>query len=316
MPPALSRQERHRARGRARRSARRPGRPALPGDARPGPVPVRGRGRRRCAPSARATSTTTSARRPAPTSPPRTSAPGTAASHALGAVGRAVRRRCRPPAQREPAARRGGATPRQHGRGLQEVVRPSARAGGARHRGGQASRCARARQGRAPRRPERRPSAACSLSSVTAERLMRGLRMPRSRRRLYSFLPVGRYVFASHRQHRCEKETHPWKNRSFGQRRRRRPHAGPEPPEGAEQLHRRDARRAARGARRRGGRRGGALRRRSPAAGRGFCAGQDLADPAVAPNLEPGAQRHRRRRARSSASTSRSRCASARCRCR
>ena len=30
--------------------------------------------------------------------------------------------------------------------------------------------------------------------------------------------------------------------------------------------------------------------------GRGFCAGQDLADPAVAPNLEPGGQADRRRR--------------------
>ena len=81
--PALSRQERRRARGRARRSARRPGRAALPGDARPGAVPVRGRGRRRRARSAPPTSTTTCARRPAPTSPPRTSAPGTARVHAL-----------------------------------------------------------------------------------------------------------------------------------------------------------------------------------------------------------------------------------------
>ena len=76
--PALSRQERQGARGRARRSARRPRRPALPGDAGAGAVPVRRRGRRGCAASARPTSTTTSARRAAPTSRPRTSAPGTA----------------------------------------------------------------------------------------------------------------------------------------------------------------------------------------------------------------------------------------------
>ena len=44
--PALSRQERQGARGRHRRSSRRQGRPALPGDAGPGAVPVRRRGRR------------------------------------------------------------------------------------------------------------------------------------------------------------------------------------------------------------------------------------------------------------------------------
>ena len=81
--PALSRQERHRARGRARGSARRARRPPLPGDARPGAVPVRGRGRRAAASSIRPTSTTTSARRPARTSRPRTSAPGTRTVHAL-----------------------------------------------------------------------------------------------------------------------------------------------------------------------------------------------------------------------------------------
>ena len=150
----LSRQERHRARGRPRRSARRPGRPPLPGDARPGPVPVRGRGRRGARASARPTSTTTSARRPAPTSPPRTSAPGTAASmrSASGPSSAPPTPSCRRSANQLLAevAR----APRQHGGGLQEVVRPSAGPGDARHPGRQ--RGARPARRSPPRRPERR----------------------------------------------------------------------------------------------------------------------------------------------------------------
>ena len=53
----------------------------------------------------------------------------------VDAVGRAIDGRCRASPEREPGAGRSGAPPRQHRGGLQEGLRPSARAGGAGGRG-------------------------------------------------------------------------------------------------------------------------------------------------------------------------------------
>ena len=279
--PALPRQERQGARGRPRRSARRPRRPPLPGDARPGPVPVRRRGRRgarrrlgrrqrlhprggrrrlhrqglpHLARQRRMRSASGSS------SAPPTPAAGASAKELLGEVAQA---------------------PRQHGRGLQEVVRPPARA---------------------RRRWPPRSTASCSPASTGRRRA--GLNA--AERRLLAFLGarlsdaglaqagVRRRHYFTYRSVEMFRRPgpdrrHPWKNRSScvsdsGQR----PHAGPQPPAGAQQLHRRrcTASCAPRSTPRRPTARSAASS--LTGTGRGFCAGQDLADPAVAPNREPG----------------------------
>ena len=75
-PHQLSRQERQAARDRHQRPPARPHRQGLPRPAGLRTVPVHRRGRRAARPSTRPTSTTTCARSPARTSPPRISAPG------------------------------------------------------------------------------------------------------------------------------------------------------------------------------------------------------------------------------------------------
>ena len=87
-PLPVPRQVRPAARGRASRPAAGGGRPALPGPARPGAVPVRRRGRASRTTSGRRTSTTTCARSPARTSRPRTSGPGPARSSPTARSGR------------------------------------------------------------------------------------------------------------------------------------------------------------------------------------------------------------------------------------
>ena len=128
---ALSRQERRDPRGRARGPARRQGRPALSGDAGPGPVPVRGRSRGHA--RGRLERRQRLHPRGERCSLHREGLPHLARHRACAdPVGRADGRRCGQPTQREPGPRRGCAPPRQHGCGLQEGLRASARAAGAR----------------------------------------------------------------------------------------------------------------------------------------------------------------------------------------
>ena len=99
--PALSRQERQGARGRARRSARRRASSGAARRCRARSCSSTSTRTARCAASARPTSTTTSARRAAPTSRPRTSAPGTArrTRSRSGSSSGARRRQARPSAK-------------------------------------------------------------------------------------------------------------------------------------------------------------------------------------------------------------------------
>ena len=109
------------------------------------------------------TSTTTSARPAAPTSRAKDFRTWHGTVHALDLWAEQWRPSGQR-AEREPGARRGRQAARQHGRRVQEVVRASARAGGARAAEIADELPARSREGSARRRPERRPSAACSPS--------------------------------------------------------------------------------------------------------------------------------------------------------
>ena len=206
--PALSRQERQGARGRARRPARRPRRAPLPGDAGPGAVPVH---RRRRAARTRVDSADVNDYiREAAAPIHRQGLPHLARqrprARPLGRAGRAPSRAgaaqgscCR----RSP---RGSATPSRSA----EVVRPSARAGGARQdrrrrrlgaRLEKARRAGRARRGRAAPARVPRPSDAVP-----------GRRLPRRARVAYT-LPTGRSNMFSPSQRRRGGDI-AWKNRS------------------------------------------------------------------------------------------------------
>ena len=121
-------------RGKSGKAARRrrprppagPHRPALPGPARPGAVPVPRRGRRAARRSTPPTSTTTCARSPARTSPPRTSAPGPARCWPRWRWPRCARSRLarRGQAERRAGDRGGGRAARQHAGRLPQVLRP------------------------------------------------------------------------------------------------------------------------------------------------------------------------------------------------
>ncbi len=176
---ALSRQERRDPRGRARGPARRQGRAALPGDAGPGPVPVRGRGRRH------ARGRLERCQRLHPRGERRLvhreGLPHLARHRACAdPVGRADGRRCGEPAEREPGAGRGGAPPRQHGRGLQEGLCASARAAGARRQ-------QRRSRPRPWRRSHRRARTACRHRSASCWRFS-----PRPSRSFLSDRPIDR----------------------------------------------------------------------------------------------------------------------------
>ena len=189
--PALSRQERQGARGRARRSARRPRRPPLPGDAGPGPVPVRRRGQAARTASARPTSTTTSARSSGADFTAKDFRTWHGTAHALALwIERGGRQRRA--AEREGAARRGRQAARQHGRGLQEVVRASARSRGAGRRPSTTSCSPSSTSARRRARPERRRAAPARvpLAPLTAAAFGGLAAVPPRRATLY--LPVGR----------------------------------------------------------------------------------------------------------------------------